>query len=194
MELKMNVINGVDLDRLQQTIEAVNNDPQLATFRFKINNTWIDCGYNQSEIKDFYGTSKEIVREEPFLLSADEPHVLLGQDTAPNPVEFVLHALASCLTTSMVYHAAARGYEVDSVTSKLEGELDLRGFLGIDPSVRKGYKNIDVNFLIEGNLSEEQKQDMRELTKFSPVFDIVSNSVPVKVNVEVKNKEVEVDC
>jgi uncharacterized OsmC-like protein len=124
------------------------------------------------------------VRKEPFLQENDEPYVLLGQDNAPNPVEFVLHALAGCLTTSMVYHAAAKGYEVSKVSSTLEGELDLRGFLGMDDKVRKGYKKINVRFDIEGDLTDEQKQDMLGLTRFSPVFDIVSNAVPVEITLK----------
>lgn len=192
MEATINLVNGVDLNRLGQTIKAVQEDPELAVFRFHIKNKWIDCGYNQTEIKNFYSTKQVIERNEPFIVANDEPDVLLGQDSAPNPVENLLHALAGCLTTSMVYHGAAKGYEIEQVSSRLEGELDLRGFLGIDPTVRAGYKNIRVCFKIDGNLSEEEKQDILELTKFSPVFDMVSNKVPVMLSLE--NEIAEIDC
>jgi uncharacterized OsmC-like protein len=184
----INMVNGVDLTRLGQTIDAIAADTELATFKFRVNNKWVDGGYNQSEIKNFYATKQEIVRAEPFLAENDEPDVLLGQDNAPNPVEFVLHALAGCLTTSMVYHAAAKGYEVSHVSSTLEGELDLRGFLGMDANVRKGYKKIAVRFDIEGNLSDEQKEEMLGLTRFSPVFDIVSNAVPVEITMKTRKE------
>jgi uncharacterized OsmC-like protein len=193
MKTTMNMINGVDLDRMYDTIQAVKADPELAIFRFKVTNKWVDCGYNQSEVKDFYATKKEIIREEPFFLANDEPDVLLGQDNAPNPAEYVLHALAGCMTTSMMYHAAVHGLEVEKVTSTLEGELDLRGFLGVDPNVRKGYKKINVKFDIEGNLSEEQKNEILRLVSFSPVFDIVTHAVPVEISLRQSKESVETD-
>ena len=115
-------------------------------------------------------------------MQADEPPILLSGDKAANPVEHLLHALASCVTTTMVYHAAARGIPLETVESSLEGGLDLRGFLNLDPNVRKGFKNITVNVRVTGNLSEEQKQEVVKLgSQFSPVYDMVTNSVPVTV-------------
>jgi uncharacterized OsmC-like protein len=107
--------------------------------------------------------------------------VLLGKDQGANPVEFVLHALAACLTTSLVYHAAARGIRLESVESQLEGDLDLQGFLGLSDQVRRGYKEIRVKFKVKSDASSEQ---LKELTKFSPVYDIVSNPVPVSIQIE----------
>ena len=188
-------INGVDLERLTQNIEAITAQPELAKFQFRLSNQWIDGGYNQSSIKDFYGVGKEDdTREVPFILANDEPYVLLGKDNAPNPVEFVLHALAGCITTSMVYHAAARGYEIKKVETTLKGNVDLRGFLGIDPSVRKGYEEINVILDIEGNFSEEEKKEILGLTAFSPVLDIISNPVPVKISLNVNQNTEVVDC
>ena len=106
--------------------------------------------------------------------------VLLGEDQGANPVEFVLHALAACLTTSMVYHAAAQGIRIDSVESRLEGDLDLRGFLGLSQAVRPGYQNLRVHFTVKSDAPAEK---LRELTKYSPVYDIVSNPVPVAISV-----------
>jgi uncharacterized OsmC-like protein len=155
----------------------------------------VDGGYNQSVIQDFYGVGKEDEsRDVPFILANDEPDVLLGKDNAPNPAEYVLHALAGCLTTSIVYHAAARGYELKKVQTTLEGDLDLRGFLGIDPLVRKGYENIKVIIDIDGDFSEEEKNEILTLTSFSPVLDIVTNRVPVNICLaETKNAEL-IDC
>lgn len=187
------MLNGVNLERLAGTIDATIADTKLAKFQFSLNNQWVDGGYNQSVIGNFYGAGKIQNRETPFILANDEHEVLLGKDNAPNPVEYVLHALAGCVTTSMVYHAAARGYELRKVTTTVEGELDLRGFLGIDAAVRKGYDSIKVSFDIEGDFTEEEKLEILNLTSFSPVLDIVSNGVPVKICLGSKQDAVMID-
>jgi uncharacterized OsmC-like protein len=175
------VVNGVDVDRMSSTIQAVRKSPSLATFRFRADNRWINGGHNRSTIQSFYGAGQEdTIRNKPFVLDADEPPVLLGEDCGANPAEYVLHALAACLTTSLVYHAAARGIRIESVESKLEGDLDLRGFLGLSDQIRRGYKQIRVYFAIK---SDASVQELEELTKFSPVYDIVSNPVPVSVTI-----------
>jgi uncharacterized OsmC-like protein len=176
------IVNGVDVGRMGETMEAVRRTPSLATFRFRAANQWIDGGHNRSTIKGFYGAGQEdTTRTKPFELDADEPPVLLGKDQGANPVEFVLHALAACLTTSLVYHAAARGIHIESIESKLEGDLDLQGFLGLSDQVRRGYQQIRANFTIK---SDAPTKDLEELTKFSPVFDVVSNPVPVSIKIE----------
>lgn len=175
------VINGVDVDRLGHTIHAIQKDSSLAVAKFRATNRWIKGGHNRSTIQDFYaGGQEDKSRSEPFVLDADEPPVLLGQDQGANPVEFVLHALAACLTTSMVYHAAARGITVESVESTLEGDLDLQGFLGLSDKVCRGFKEIRVQFEVKSDATAEQ---LKELTTFSPVHDIVTNPVPVSISV-----------
>jgi uncharacterized OsmC-like protein len=183
MEQTITTVNGVDLHRLTETINAVSSQPSLGKFKFRAANIWIDGGHNRTTIKSFYGAGQEdSSRQKAFVLENDEPNVLLGEDNGANPVEQILHGLAGCLTTSMVYHAAARGYKIDRVESNLEGNLNLMGFLGLDPNVRNGYENITVSFKIEGDLTKEQKEEILKLgMKFSPVFDIVTNNVPVKV-------------
>jgi uncharacterized OsmC-like protein len=181
---KANIINGVDIDALSGTIDAIKGQPAIATFKFQAKNRWIDGGLNRSEIAKFCGACQEHAHMQPFVLDNDEPPVLLSKDTAPNPVEYVLHALAGCLTTSLVYHAAARGISIDEVESKLEGDLDLHGFLGLDENVRNGYQQIRVSFKIKGGLTEAQKDELAKIAqKYSPVFDIVSNEAPVEVEV-----------
>lgn len=176
------VVNGVDVERLGQTVQAVQQNPDLGTSQFRAVNRWISGGHNRSTIQGFYGAGQEdTTRTKPFKLDADEPHVLLGKDQGANPVEFVLHALAACLTTSLVYHAAARGIHIESIESKLEGDLDLQGFLGLSDQVRRGYKQIRASFTVK---SDASAQELEELTKFSPVFDIVSNPVPVLIHIE----------
>jgi uncharacterized OsmC-like protein len=176
------VLNGVNVTGISDTITAVKADPELAVFRFRAANQWIDGGHNRSTIQSFYGCRiEDSSRKEPFVIEADEPTVLLSDDKAANPVEFVLHALASCLTTTMVYHAAARGMVIKAVDSKLEGDLDLRGFLGVSSTVRKGYQAVRVNMRVKTDAPADK---LRELAQYSPVFDIVSNSLPVTVSVE----------
>lgn len=177
------LINGVDTDRLTETIEAIQETPALATFRFRAQNLWLSGGHNRSTITDYDGAGEAgTPHTTPFVLDADEPPVLLGGDEAANPVEFVLHALAACLTTSLAYHGAARGLAIESVESRLEGDLDLHGFLGLDDSVRRGFDQIHVTFRIEGDLTEAQKDELVQLGQtYSPVFDIVSHPVQVTV-------------
>ena len=177
-----NITNGVNVTALFNTIEAVKHDAQLGDFRFRASNHWIDGGHNRSTIQGFYGCRDEdSSRTQTFVMDADEPAILLGEDKGANPVEFILHALAACMTTSMVYHAAARGIEIKGVESSLEGDLDLRGFLGISDEVRKGYHQVRVNFKVR---CDTDVSLLRELAQFSPVYDIVSNSLPVEVNIE----------
>lgn len=176
-------INGVDVQRMGQTVKAIQDNPTLATFQFRAANRWMTCGYNQSTIHGFSiaGQEDTAARTQPFFVEADEPPVLLGKDQAPNPAEYVLHALAACLTTSLVYHAAARGIQIQSVDSRLEGDLDLRGFLGLSDSVRRGYGQVRAHFVVQANASPEE---LREIMKFSPVHDIVSNPVPVHITID----------
>ena len=175
-------INGVDTERLFGTIDAIKETPSLAKFKFRTKNKWISGGHNRSSIKGFYGAGQEDTsRDKPFLLDSDEPHVLLGEDQAANPGEFLLHALAACLTSSLVYHAAAQGIKIDEVESTLEGDIDLHGFLGLSDTVRKGYENIRVNFKVKSDAPVEK---LEEFSKFSPLLDIISNPVPVSVHIE----------
>ena len=175
-------VNGVDLQRLTETIEAVQAKPDLAKFKFRATNEWVDGGHNRSTIRNFYGVGKEDTsRKAAFTFNADEPDVLLGKDNGANPVEYLLHALAACMTTSMVYHAAARGIAIESVESKLEGDLDLRGFLGLDENVRPGYENIRVTFKVKADATAEQ---LEGLFKFSPVHNSVCQPVNVEAKVE----------
>ena len=176
------MLNGVNVDGLKTTIRAVRQEPHLGMSHFRARNRWVDGGYNQTSVQDFYVAGQEDTsRATPFELEADEPPVLLGENRGPNPVEYALTALLSCLTSSMVYHAAARGIRIEELESEVEGDIDLRGFLGIDSNVPKGYQNIRVNFRVRSDASPEE---LKELALFSPVFDTISSPVPIAVNVE----------
>jgi uncharacterized OsmC-like protein len=175
------MLNGVNVTKLGQTIEAVKQQPELADFQFRARNQWINGGHNQASIDGFYGTCQEIEREKGFVFDADEPPVLLGEDKGANPVEFVLAGLSGCMTTTLAYHAAGRGHKIEAISSEFEGDLDLRGLLDIDPNVRSGYREIRVKFKVKGDIDEAT---IHELVRKSPVFDIVSNPVPIKIIVE----------
>ena len=178
------IVNGVDLDRLSATIDAVTADPALARFQFRGRNHWIDGGYSRTTIKDFYGAGQEdATRTEPFTVHSDEPPVLLGQNRAPNTVEYVLHALAACVSGTIVYHAAARGIALDGLETTIEGDLDLHGFLGLDSSVRPGYDQIQVTITAAGDFDDNQLAELASLVRYSPVRDIVTNPVPVAIDV-----------
>jgi uncharacterized OsmC-like protein len=175
-------INGVDVNRLSATVGAIQEMPTLGRFQFRAENRWLDGGHNRSVVKSFYGAGQEDTsRKAAFVLDNDEPDVLLGKDAGANPVEYVLHALAGCVTTTLVYHAAARGIRLTEVESTLEGDLDVRGILDLG-GARPGFQNIRMTMRVKGDASDEV---LRELIDFvqrhSPVLDIVSNPVPVTV-------------
>lgn len=177
--------NGVDVDELFNTIDAVKKSPVIAKFKFRANNQWGDGGYNETTIKDFYGIQKEHRHDATFTLGADEPPLLLGTGKAPNPVEYLLTALAACVTTSLVYHAAAKGIKLNSVESRLEGDIDLRGFLGLSEEIRNGFQEIRMNFKIDADVPPEQLEELVRLgPTYSPVFDSITKGVPVTVQLE----------
>ena len=178
-------VNGVAVDQRFSTIDAVKATPSIAKFKFRVNNQWATGSQNCSTAAAFSGAHQELAHPKPFKLEADEPAILLGKDTAANPVEHLLHALASCVTTSMVYHAAARGIRIDKVESTFEGDLDLRGFLELDSSVRKGYQGIRACFKVSANVPDDQLQEIIGLgTGRSPVYDSLANGVPIAVTEE----------
>lgn len=176
------IVNGVNVTGLFDTIDAIKNQSDIAKFNFRATNKWVNGGSNRTTVNDYYGACENFTRDEPFVFQKDEPPVLLGTDSGANPVEYALAALAGCLTTSLVYHAAAQGVRLEEVESTYEGDLDLHGFLGMDDSVRNGYENIRITFKVKGDAPEEKLQELVELAqKRSPVFDIVTNKVPVLV-------------
>lgn len=177
------VLNGVDVDDLVETIEAIENDPTLARFQFRAHTEWKGGARSRTRIQDFsHAGKKDTSRDEPYQLEGDEPPVLLGSDTAPNAVETVLHALASCLSVGFVYNAAAKGIRVESLDFDLEGDLDLRGFLGLDENVRPGYESLRVTYRVEADASREQLEELCEYTQAtSPVVDLLRNPVDVTV-------------
>jgi len=176
-------INGIDVYRLKETINSVRKNSSLANTRFHIKNQWLAGDRNRSEIEGFCVADKEISHPKKFKLDSDEPKMLLGDDKNPNPVEYVLHALAGCVTTSLINHAAANGIEIESVETEVQGDIDLQGFLGVSKSVPKGFKNIRVTMHVKSDASAEK---LEQLARYSPVYDTLTRPVPVELNVEKK--------
>lgn len=178
------VLNGIDLKKLFTSVDALKSNPELARFKFRLHNRWIDGGHNRSRISGFFGVSQENRHKQPFELDGDEPEVLAGTDMGANPVEHLLNALAACLTTTMVYHAALRNIKIDELESELEGDIDLRGFLGLSNEVRRGYEGIRVTFRVKTD--EENLDRLKSLSRLSPVFDVTTNGTDIDVRVERK--------
>jgi uncharacterized OsmC-like protein len=177
--------NGVDTQQLYGTLDAIKADPSIAKFQFRARNRWIDGAHNRTTIRDFYAANQEDTsRTDEFVIDAGEPAILLGSDTGANPAEFLLHALAACLTTSLVYVAAARGVHLTEVESTLEGDMDVQGALGLSEDYRNGFEQIRVSFRVSGDAPEEKLREVVERAQQrSAVFDMVSNGVPVNVDV-----------
>jgi len=177
--------NGVDTEQLYGTLDAIKADPSLAKFQFRARNHWIDGAHNRTTIRDFYAANQEDTsRAAEFVVDAGEPAILLGTDTGPNPVEYLLHALAACLTTSLVYVAAARGVRLTEVESMLEGDMDVQGALGLSDDYRNGFEQIRVSFRVVGDAPEEKLREVVARAQLrSAVFDMVTNGVSVTVDV-----------
>ena len=179
-----NFVNGINMDVLKATVSAIQTDPELGKSRFRATNKWIDANHNCTTVTGFYGAKQDLAHKQPFELHADEPPILAGADEGANPVEHLLHALASCVTTSIVAHAAVKGIHIEELESHLEGDIDLRGFLGLDAKVPKGYTDIRVTFKVKTD--EENLPKLKKLAEFSPVYNSLIHGTKVDITVERK--------
>ncbi len=177
-------VNGVDVGAVESAVNTFKENPGLANFKFCVHNKWINGGHNHVTVGNFYGANQENSHLKTHELDADEPPILAGEDLGANPVEHLLNALSACLTTTLIYHAAIRGIEIEELESDLEGDIDLRGFLGIAKEVRRGYQEIRVNFKVK--TAAENIDKLMALSKLSPVFDVTSNGTNVNVQIERK--------
>jgi uncharacterized OsmC-like protein len=186
MEEATNIKNGVNVNQLVGTIEAIKGDPDVAKFQFRAETKWVKGGHSITEFKNFYGAKVEDTsRKEPIVLEGDEPSVLLGNDHGANAVEAVLHALASCLSVGFVYNAAARNISVESLNFSLEGNIDLHAFLGLSETTRPGYENIKVKYRVKADAPKEKLEELcAYVQKTSPVLDILRNPVSVGIEME----------
>ena len=178
--------NGVDTATLFATLDAVKGQHEIAKFQFRASNTWVNGVHSRSKFAGFYGAMQELEHQHVTEVESDHPAVLVGQDEAPTPVEYLLHAIAACLTAGIANIAAARGVTLTKVTSSVEGDIDLLGILGLsEGSVRNGYEQIKVNFHIEGDADDETLRGIVEQSRRrSAVYDALTNPTPVVVSVE----------
>lgn len=176
------ILNGVNVAVVENVANDIKENPDLAKCKFRLKNKWIKGGHNHGTVGDFYAANQENPHLKTFELDADEPPILAGSDIGPNPVEYLLNALSACLTTTLVYHAALRGIQIDELESELEGDIDLRGFMGLSDEVRRGYENIRVNFKVKTDA--ENLKRLKALSKLSPVYDVTTSGTNVDVQIE----------
>ena len=177
--------NGVDTATLFATLDAVKQAPQAARFQFRARNQWVSGTHNRTTLADYYGVGEERAHERTFVFDADHPAVLVGKDHGPTPAEFVLQALAACLTAGLANIAAARNITLTEVRSTVTGDIDLNGILGLDPAVRNGYQQITVRFTIKGDAPAAKLRELAEQSRArSAVYDVITNGVPVSIEVD----------
>ena len=177
-------LNGVNTPTLLATIDAVGKQPELAKFQFRATSRWMSGTHSQSTMFGFYGAGGEHEHILPYKAEGDHPAVLCGADAGPTPVEWVLHAIASCLMSGIGNIAAARGIRLTKVEAKLAGDIDLRGILGLSDKVRNGYERLKISFDIEGDAPREKlEQVVMQAKARSAVYDIITNGIPVDIKV-----------
>jgi uncharacterized OsmC-like protein len=184
-ELNESMRNGVDTMTLFATLDAVKQAPAAAKFQFRAHNEWLNGTHNRGTIADYFGVGEERTHERTFVFDADHPAVLVGRDLGPTPAEYLLHALAACLTSGLANIAAARGVTLTEVRSTVTGDIDLNGILGLDAGVRNGYEQITVRFTVKGDAPAEKLRAIVEQSRArSAVFDVITNGVPVTIEVD----------
>lgn len=183
-QVEQKLVNGVNVTKLFDMMDGIMSNPVISKFSFRAKGKWINGGHNQTTINDFYGACQTHGRSRPFVYDEDEPPILLGEDHGARG-EYALAALSSCLTTTLIYHAAAQGVVIDEVESTLSGDVDLQGLLGMSENVRNGYEKIKVRFKVKSEAPKEKIRELVELAqKRSPVFDIISNPTPIEVSLQ----------
>ena len=177
--------NGVDVGTLFATVDAVRAENEIAKFRFRAENEWVNGTHSRTRYSGFYGAMQELQHEHETVVDADHPAVLVGTDVAPTPVEHLLHAITACLTAGIANVASARGVELTSVSSRVEGDIDLLGILGLsDGSVRNGYEHLRITFHIEGDADDETLRGIVEQSRRrSAVYDALTQPTPVAIDV-----------
>ena len=173
-----NIVNGIDVNEVMSLAGKIMEDQEYGKFRFRAHNRWVGGAKSKTSIQGFFaGGEERTERKQPMFVDADQPGFLAGSNTAPNSVEHLLHALTSCLTTTLTYHASVNGINIGAIDTSAEGELNSKGFFGLDGNVNKGYQRIRVSMRVASNASVET---LTALAMNSPVFEMVSKAVPVE--------------
>lgn len=187
----MSTTNGVDVGQLGQAVEAITDESEIGQFQFRAATEWTDGLQCVTTIDDFDQAGERIHTRE-FRIEGDEPEQILGKRTAPNAVELLLAALGSCLSVGYAANAAAMGIELDSLRFELDGDVDLRGFLGISEDVRPGFNGVTCTTYVDADASEEELAELRErVESTSPLLDNITNAVPVETDVVVERERIE---
>jgi uncharacterized OsmC-like protein len=181
MAMQQKTVNGIDPGVLQETMGAIEGDPELGRCVLRARNHWLDGGHSRTTIEGFFAAKQEMSHKQVYELFADESPLLAGHDEAPSPGEHLLNALATCLTTTMVAHAALHGIDIAELDSEVEGEIDLRGYLGIDNAVPKGFTKIRITFHAKSDADTEK---LKRLAEYSPVYNTLISGVNVDLQVE----------
>jgi uncharacterized OsmC-like protein len=177
-------VNGIHMETLQGTVNAIEQEPDLGQCKFRVSNKWLGGNHNCTTVTGFYGAKQEIAHKQNFKLYADEPPILAGNDDGANPVEHLLNALAACVTTSMVAHAAVRGIHIEELESELEGDIDLQGLLGLSNDVPRGFTDIRIKFKVKADVDNLER--LKRLTEYSPVLNTITHGANVDIRVEAK--------
>ncbi|RLM91018.1 OsmC family peroxiredoxin [Halobellus sp. Atlit-38R] len=180
----MTVVNGLDTDELENLIEAAAEDPDSASFTFRAETEWTGGFASETHISDFEQDGTTVESPE-FTITGDEPEALLGERAGPNAVEHLLAAIGSCLAVTYAGHAAAHGIQIEDLSFEFEGDVDLRGFLGLSDEVRPGYDEIRATTHIDADASEAELQELHdEVTATSPLYDNVTNEVALDFDLQ----------
>ena len=175
-------LNGVDTTALFATIDAVRQQPEAAQFQFRTVNEWVSGTHSRGRFPGFFGAGQEHVHSSDTVIEADHPAVLVGTDQGPTPAELLLNALASFLMAGLGNIASARGVELHGIRCKVEGDIDLRGILGIDPTVRNGFTDIRVTVEVDGDADAEKLESLvRQSQARSAVYDVLTHGTNVQV-------------
>jgi uncharacterized OsmC-like protein len=173
-QVEQKIVNGVNVTKLFGRMDAIRRNPIMSKFNFRAKGEWIEGGHNQITINDFYGAGQTHTRSRPFVYDEDEPPVLLGEDHGANAGEYALAALSSCLTSTLIYHAAAQGVAIEEVETTLSGDIDLQGYLGMSEKVRNGYEKVKVAFKVKSEAPKEKIRELVELAQRDPLYLIYS--------------------
>ena len=179
VEIMNEKINGIDVNALNSTIEAVKQNPILAKCTFSTHTLWKKGFQNKTEISSFVQAGETVKRGKTFRLEGDHPEGLLGQNTAPAAVETLIAATSACIAGGWATFGAAMGIKIDSLKIDLEGDIDLQGFMGTDKKVRPGLNKISGKIYVKSPASDKQLQELKEMAeKMSPVVN--SLNIPVQ--------------
>jgi len=177
-------VNDFEPEKIHEVVENIRKEPGLGASKFRLSNRWLGGDSNRSVVEGFRAAGQEQKHKKTFVFENGEPPVLLGKDEGANPVEFLLHALAGCVTTTTVMHAAARKIPVQRLETSLEGDLDVRGLLGISDDVAKGYQQIRVTMKIVSDAKGEEREALKNFYRLSPVLNTIGSPVDVEVHIE----------